>query len=121
MTKIPLYDKISAELSYFKLGRNSMAYEYLTSAIEMVNRNSYYIRNFNMLYKDIAWKFETDTLNVRWSLSKLLSIMYLNTEDEIIQTYFNLKHYEKPSVKAFIMYVAKKIDYEDSLEEKMSV
>lgn len=98
-----------------------MAYEYLISAIEMVNRNSYYIRNFNMLYKDIAWKFETDTVNVRWSLSKLLSIMYLNTEDEIIQTYFSLKHYEKPSVKAFIMYVAKKIDYEDSLEEKMSV
>lgn len=121
MTKSPLYEKVIAELSYFKFRRNSLAYEYLINAIMMVNEDSYYIKNFSNLYKDISMRYQTETSNVKWNITKLIALMYLNTQEDIIQEYFNLLYYEKPSPKAFIIYISKKIDYDIYQSEMMKV
>ncbi len=103
-----ILDYIEEELGYFKLNRNSMGYEYLIEAICIVTENQLAIKDFNNnVYFKIAKKYSTDPKKVNWCLSKLVDLMYLNTDNEIIKEYFRLKYYEKPSAKAFIIRVAK--------------
>ena len=111
MTTNDVYNQVVVELGYFKFHRNCMAYKYLIDAIVLVYKNNAYIRNFSSsLYVDIAKKYGTKPENVSWSISKLLSTMYMNTEEKVIKQYFKLFYYEKPSPKAFIIYVAEKVE-----------
>ena len=110
MTDKEIYNRIILELSYFKLNRNSMAYEYLIDAIYLVIKERKYIKNFNKkVYPKIAKTYGTNPKNVLWCITKLLDLMYVNTDSKVIEKYFNLYYDEKPSTKAFIMYVSKKI------------
>lgn len=113
MTTPWTYEKIIEELGYFKFKRNSISYEYLIEAISLVCEDYSYIKNFNKLYRLIAMKYGTESRRVFECIKKLLNVMYLNTEDSVIIDYFKL-HYrsEKPSAKAFITYIARKINYE---------
>lgn len=111
MTTNEIYNQVVIELGYFKFHRNCLAYEYLIDAIILVCKDKKYLKNFKkLLYVDIAKKYNTKPENILWSISKLLRIMYINTDEKIIKQYFKLYYYERPSVKAFIMYVSKRVE-----------
>ena len=110
-TTTDIYNQVVIELGYFKFHRNCMAYQYLTDAIILVYKNNAYIKNFNgSLYVYIAKKYHTKPENVLWSISKLLNTMYMNTDEKVVKQYFKLYYYEKPSPKAFIIYVSKRVN-----------
>ena len=110
-TTTDIYNQVVIELGYFKFHRNCMAYQYLTDAIILVYKNNAYIKNFNgSLYVHIAKKYYTKPENVLWSISKLLNTMYMNTDEKVVKQYFKLYYYEKPSPKAFIIYVSKRVN-----------
>lgn len=122
MTDKEIYDRIILELSYFKLNRNSMAYEYLIDAIYLVIKERKYIKNFNQkVYPKIAKVYGTNPKNVLWCITKLLDLMYINTDSKVIEKYFNLYYDEKPSAKAFIMYVSRKISNDIMTNNKYKV
>lgn len=103
-------DEIIYELSNFAFKRNSLGYEYLLEAINIVFENMMSIRDFKRyVYVPIAEKYNTEPQNVQWCIEKLISLMYLNTQSKIIEEYFNIKYYEKLSTKAFIIAVVRKI------------
>lgn len=100
-------EKIIIELSYFKFKRNSIAFEYLIEAIKLVVENRLVIKNFNdYVYAPIAEKYNTQSKNVLWCLNKLISLMYFNTDENIIKEYFMM---DKPTTKAFIIEIARKV------------
>ena len=110
-TTTDIYNQVVIELGYFKFHRNCMAYQYLTDAIILVYKNNAYIKNFNgSLYVHIAKKYHTKPENVLWSISKLLNTMYMNTDEKVVKQYLKLYYYEKPSPKAFIIYVSKRVN-----------
>ena len=110
-TTTDIYNQVVIELGYFKFHRNCMAYQYLTDAIILVYKNNAYIKNFNgSLYVYIAKKYHTKPENVLWSISKLLNTMYMNTDEKVVKQYLKLYYYEKPSPKAFIIYVSKRVN-----------
>lgn len=107
---ISVEEKIMIELKNFNFKRNSLAYEYLIDAIKIVVNDKGVIRDFSKyVYIPIAEKYGTRPQNVLWCLAKLLNLMYFNTNELIIEEYFNTYRYDKPSTKAFIIGVARKI------------
>lgn len=110
MEDITLQDKIYSELSNFNFSRNSIAFQYLILAIYLVSKDKINIRNFrNGVYTQIAETYKTKPENVMWGITKIIKMMYLNTDEEIIKDYFNLYDYSKPSTKEFIIYIAYKV------------
>ena len=90
MEDITLQDKIYNELSNFNFSRN--------------------IRNFrNGVYTQIAKIYNTKPENVMWGITKTIKMMYLNTDEKIIENYFNLYDDTKPSAKEFIIYIAYRV------------
>lgn len=110
-----LYEYISKELANFKFTRSSISYIYLIEAIKIVSKNKMVIKDFNKLvYKVIAKKYNTEEKNVNWSISKLLKLMYLNTNEEVIKKYFNLVYDDdKITTKAFIIFIAYKVNFRE--------
>ncbi len=96
------------ELKNFNFRRNSLGYEYLIDCIAIVTNNRRAIKDFSKyVYVPVAEKYGTRPQNVLWCITKLLNLMYFNTEGAIIEKYFNT--YNKPSTKAFIIGIARKI------------
>ena len=115
-------EMIMFELKNFNFKRNSLGYEYLIDAIKIVATNKYVIKDFlEYVYKPVAEEYGTRPQNVLWCICKLLSLMYFNTEEKIIEEYFNTYMNNKPTAKAFIIGVAKKIviEKESSIKNKM--
>ncbi len=105
-----IYEKILFELKNFNFKRNSLSYEYLIEAIRLVIENRYVIKDFNnYVYKPIGEKFNVNQKNVLWCLNKLITLMYFNTDENIINLYFNTYKSVKPTTKAFIIGVARNI------------
>ena len=44
-----------------------------------------------------------------WGITKTIKMMYLNTDEKIIENYFNLYDDTKPSAKEFIIYIAYRV------------
>ena len=110
MTTNDVYNQVVIELGYFKFHRNCMSYEYLIDAIILVYEDNKYLKNFKiLLYVDIAKKYHKKPENILWSISKLVNTMYMNTDEKTIKQYFKLYYDEKPSTKAFIIYVSKRV------------
>lgn len=103
-------EKIMIELKNFNFKRNSLAYEYLIDTIKIVANDRIVIRDFlKYVYKPVAERYKTKPQNVLWCINKLISLMYFNTNDEIVENYFKVNKNNKPSTKAFIIGVAKNI------------
>lgn len=101
-------ERIMIELKNFKLGRNSLAYEYLVDCIKVVSEDKQAINDFERnVYAKVAKKYHTKANNVQWSVTKLINLMYFNTDKMIIDAYFNRSETENPSTKAFIIGVAR--------------
>lgn len=111
-----LYEYISEELANFKFTRSSISYIYLIEAIKIVSKNKMAIKDFNKLvYKVIAKKYNTEEKHINWSISKLLKLMYLNTNEEVIRTYFHLVYEDdKITTKAFIIFIAYKVNFKEN-------
>lgn len=110
MEDITLQDKIYNELSNFNFSRNSVAFQYLIFAIYLVSKDKRNIRNFrNGVYTQIAKIYNTKPENVMWGITKTIKMMYLNTDEKIIENYFNLYDDTKPSAKEFIIYIAYRV------------
>ena len=110
-------ENILNELSYFRFKRNSIAYEYLIDAIKLVVENRYVIKNFNdYVYSPIAEKYNTQPKNVLWCLNKLISLMYFNTDENIIKEYFFM---DKPTTKAFIIEIARKVNLKNNKKTEL--
>ena len=106
-------EMIMFELKNFNFKRNSLGYEYLIDAIKMVVKNKGVIRDFTeYVYKPVAEKYDTGAKNVLWCICKLLNLMYFNTEEKIIDEYFNTYMHDKPTAKAFIIGVERKVRIE---------
>ena len=122
MSKEDLNEKILKQLKYFKFNRNSLGYEYLVQAIYIVLKDKTVVRDFNeCVYPKIARKYHTEPQNVLWCINKIMSIMYLNTDVEIIKQYFNLYYDDdKLSTKAFIMEIARNVNLNRNLEKELS-
>ncbi len=117
-----IYEKILFELRNFNFKRNSLAYEYLIDSIKIVIENRYVIKDFNnYVYKPIGKKFHTNSNNVLWCLNKLITLMYFNTDEEIINTYFNTYKSVKPTTKAFIIGVAREVIIKNNIKIKKSL
>lgn len=107
-----LDEKIIEELKIFKFKRNSLSYEYLIDAIKIVSKQKTTIKDFlHYVYRPISEKYNTKPDNVQWCLIKLINLMYYNTEEEIIDNYFNINKDEKLTAKQFIIGISRKIDY----------
>lgn len=105
-----IIDAIIVELNHFKFTRSSISYQYLIDAIYLVVKDPKNIKNFNKsIYGKIAKKYETRPENVRWSLNKLIDLMYSNTPLDIIYDYFKFFMDEKPTLKFFIITVARNV------------
>ena len=105
-----LEEKIIEELKIFKFKRNSLSYEYLIDAIRTASQQKMVIKDFlHYVYKPIAEKYNTRPDNVQWCLNKLIDLMYFNTDQKIIDDYFNINSEEKISTKEFIIGIARKI------------
>ena len=103
-------EKVMVELKNFKFKRNSLAYEYLIDAICIVVNEKDAIKNFSCyVYEPVAKKYNTRPQNVLWCINKLIALMYYNTNEEVIEKYFNTYWFDKPTTKAFIIGIAKKI------------
>ena len=103
-------EMIMFELKNFNFKRNSLGYEYLIEAIKIVITDKCVIKDFlEYVYKPIAEKYGTKPKNVLWCICKLLNLMYFNTEEKVIERYFNTYKNNKPTSKAFIIGVARKI------------
>ena len=103
-------EKIMIELKNFNFKRNSLAYEYLIDTIKIVAKDKLVIKDFlNYVYKPVAERYKTKPQNVLWCINKLITLMYFNTNEEIIEKYFKVNINNKPSTKAFIIGIAKKI------------
>lgn len=107
ITKMDVYEYIMIELGNFNFKRNSMSFQYLIEAIYMVVKNKNVIKDFNhCVYPKIAEKYETKPENVLWNISKLIKMMYLNTDSQTVKDYFKIQYDENPSVKAFIIFIS---------------
>ena len=107
VTKMEVYEYIMIELGNFNFKRNSMSFQYLIEAIYIVIKNKNVIKDFNhYVYPTIAEKYETKSENVLWNISKLIKMMYLNTDSNTIKEYFKIQYDENPSAKAFIIFVS---------------
>ena len=114
-----IYEEILFELKNFNFKRNSLAYEYLIEAIKLVIQNRYVIKDFkNYVYKPIGEKFHTSPKNVLWCLNKLITLMYFNTDEEVIDLYFNTYKSIKPTTKAFIIGVAREVIIKNNIKIK---
>ena len=102
-----LEEEIMIELKNFNFKRNSLAYEYLIDVI--IDRSV--TKDFSRyVYDIIGEKYNTKSENVLWSTNKLISLMYFNTDEGIIKKYFNTYKLDKPTTKAFIIGVARRIN-----------
>ncbi len=116
-----LEEEIIFELKNFNFKRNSLAYEYLIEAIKLVVENTMVIRDFKKyVYSPVARKYFTRPKNVCWCINKLITLMYFNTDTTIVETYFNTYKDNKPSSKAFIIGVARKIELKMRQTKKVS-
>lgn len=107
-----LEESIAFELKNFNFKRNSLAYEYLVEAIKLVAENIMVIRDFQRyVYGPVARKFFTSPEKVLWCINKLITLMYFNTDEDVIEAYFNTYMSNKPTAKAFIIGIAKKITF----------
>ncbi len=110
MTDQELYSVIVKELRYFNFSINSIAFKYLVDAIYLVTKDKRKIKNFNQyIYPKIAKEYGTRSENVLWCISKLINIMYENTDKEIINKYFNTYYRRKLSPKLFIIIISNNI------------
>ena len=107
---VKIIDAIIVELNHFSFSRSSISYQYLIEAILLVVKDPTLLKNFNKnIYEPIAKKYHTKTKNVQWSLSKLIDIMYSNTSSDVIYDYFKFFEDEKPTLKFFIVSVARNV------------
>ena len=114
-------EEIMIELKNFNFKRNSLAYEYLIDAIKIVANDKGVIKDFSKyVYTPVAQKYSTKPQNVLWCINKIINLMYFNTEDEIIEDYFNTNIYNKPTTKAFIVGVARKLIAEKEMIKAIS-
>ena len=103
-------ERIMIELKNFNFKRNSLAYEYLIETIKIVAEDRTAIRDFlKYVYGPVSERYNTRPQNVLWCINKLINLMYFNTNEEIIEKYFKVNKNDKPSTKAFIIGVARKI------------
>lgn len=61
------------------------------------------------VYFPISQKYKTRPENVQWTLSKLIDLMYANTSADTIYEYFRFYMNEKPTVKFFIISIARNV------------
>ena len=105
-----IIDEIIIQLNHFKFRRSSISYQYLIDAIYIVVKDRNVVRDFKKyVYLPIAQKYNTKSENVQWSLSKLIDLMYVNTSSDIIYEYFKFYLDEKPTLKYFIVTVARNV------------
>lgn len=110
MTDREMYSRILKELRYFNFSINSIAFEYLVDAIYMVTKDKRKIKNFNKyIYPEIAKKYGTRSENVLWCISKIINIMYENTNIEVIDKYFNTYYKRRLSPKLFIVIISNNV------------
>lgn len=113
MTDKSIINAIIVQLNHFNFRRSSISYQYLIDAIYLVVKDRNVMRDFKKyVYLPIAEKYNTKPENVQWSLSKLVDLMYINTPSEIIFKYFKYYLDEKPTLKFFIVSVARNV-YEE--------
>lgn len=105
-----IINEIIAQLNYFKFGRGSISYQYLIDAIYIVVKDRNNMRDLKRyVYFPISQKYNTRPENVQWTLNKLIDLMYANTPSETIYDYFSFYMDEKPTVKFFIITVARNV------------
>ena len=115
-----LEELIIIELKNFNFKRNSLAYEYLIEAIKLVVENTMVIRDFKKyVYTPVGRKYFTRPENVLWCINKLITLMYFNTDTNVIESYFNTYLNNRPSTKAFIIGVARKIELQCEKEKNL--
>ena len=108
-----IINEIVIQLNHFKFRRSSISYQYLIDAIYLVVKDRNVMRDLKkMVYLPIAKKYNTKPENVQWNLSKLIDLMYVNTASEIIFDYFKFFIDEKPTLKCFIVTIARNV-YEE--------
>lgn len=118
INKLVEYENIMYELGKFNFKRNSISYQYLIDAIYLVTNNKSAMKDFKSnIYPIIAKKYNTKPENVLWCITKLLKVMYLNTDSKIIKDYFCIQLDENPSTKAFIIHVSYMITRKELLKE----
>lgn len=108
-----IINEIIVQLNHFKFRRSSISYQYLIDAIYLVVKDRNVMKDLKkFVYLPISKKYNTKPENVQWSLSKLIDLMYLNTASDVIFNYFKFFIDEKPTLKFFIVTVARNV-YEE--------
>lgn len=105
-----IIDEIIIQLNRFRFTRAAISYQYLIDAIYIVVKDRNTMRDLKkFVYVPISKKYNTRPENVQWSLNKLIDFMYVNTSAEIIYDYFKFYIDEKPTLKFFIISVARNV------------
>ena len=94
-------------ISIFIVGQYKM---YLIDTIKIIANDKMAIKDFlKYVYGPVAERYDTRPQNELWCINKLISLMYFNTDEEVIEKYFNVNKNDKPSTKAFIIGIARKV------------
>ena len=105
-----IIEQIIVQLNHFKFRRSSISYQYLIDAIYLVVKDRNVMRDLKkFVYLPIAQKYNTKPDNVQWNLSKLIDLMYINTSTDVIFDYFKFFIDEKPTLKFFIVTIARNV------------
>lgn len=108
-----IINEIIVQLNHFKFRRSSISYQYLIDAIYIIVKDRNAMRDLKKyVYLPISKKYNTRPENIQWTLSKLIDLMYINTSSEVIYDYFKFYIDEKPTLKFFIISIARNV-YEE--------
>ena len=102
---------IQKELEKFNFNRDTEAYKYLKETIhEIIYKNNDKFKLEGEIYNKVAIMNKKSTIQIKWTIEKMMDIMYINTRYDIIKEYFNFKEYKKPTTKNFIKNVVENIN-----------
>lgn len=114
---------IFEELSKLEFAKYSKGFTYLNEAIFLCIKNIGFVNNLNKnVYTYIAKKYnESSVQNVKGCIEQAIKAMYNNTETEILQKYFYINKYEKPSLKLIICIVMNKYEWNIKKNKKEKI
>lgn len=97
---------VKNELSIFNFNKETEAYKYLIETIyEVIYRKVDDFDLENDIYYKIARINKKRTLQIKWAVEKSINTMFINTNYDVIQRYFNFTEYKKPTTKFFIKHI----------------
>lgn len=102
---------IQEELKKFNFNKETEAYKYLEETIfEILYNDKIKFELENDIYIKVAKMNQKSSIQIKWSIDKMIDVMCINTDYNIIKEYFDFNEYKKPSTKVFIKHIVENFE-----------